>query len=80
MDNSINDRLEKLWGHLGDMTPDQIRERIREIRNERRVVKMRTTVKKTVKQTSDAAKTKMKKLLVGMTPEEMARMLKDLEP
>jgi hypothetical protein len=75
---TIDDRLQKLWGHLGDMTPDQLRQHVIKIRNERRITKARVSIKKTVKQSSDAAKGRVKKMLGSMDPEAMARILKDL--
>lgn len=77
---TLNDRLEKLWGHLGNMTPDELRAHIVKIRSERRLIKMKTATKKTVKQSSDTAKTRARKLLTGVDAAAMARMLKDLEP
>lgn len=76
---TLNDRLEKLWGHLGHMTPDELRQHIVKIRAERRIVKMKTATKKTQKQASDTAKTKAKKLLAGVDANMVARMLKDLK-
>lgn len=75
----LDDRLEKLWGHLGNMTPDQLRAHIIKVRSERRIVKMKTAAKKTTKQTSDTAKTKARKLMGGIDSAAMARLLKDLK-
>lgn len=75
---SIDDRLEKLWGSLDNMTEDELRAHIVKIRTERRLIKVKNTVKKSAKQTSDTAKGKARKLLTGLDPEAMARMLKDL--
>lgn len=78
MTEQIDDRLEKLWGHIGNMTPDEMRAHIVRIRNDRRTTKVKTATKKSVKQTSDTAKTKVKKLLSGVDAATMARMLKEL--
>lgn len=77
--NDLNDRMQDVWGHIENMTPDELRAHILKIRAERRQIKMRNSVKKTVKQTSDAAKTRMQKMLSGMDAEAVARMLKDLK-
>jgi len=73
---SIDDRLEKLWGHLDNMTPDQIREHVRRIRADRRLSKQRPSVIKSVKATSDTAKTKARKLLAGADADMIERILK----
>jgi hypothetical protein len=75
----MTDRLEKLWPHLGNMTPDELRQQIIRIRAERRLIKMKSATK-TARQTSDTAKAKARKLLADMDPATMAKMLKDLEP
>jgi len=76
---SGSDRLEKLWGHIGNMDPDEIREHIRKVRADRRLTKTRITVKKKTKVGSDAARTKMKSLLDGMSEADKERLLKELE-
>lgn len=77
-DPDTKDRLEKAFGNLMDMTPDELRARIVQIRSERRLIKAKRADKKNVKVTSDTAKTRMRKMLSGMDPAEVAKMMKEL--
>lgn len=76
---TIDDRLEKIWGHLSNKTPDEIREHIRGIRADRRLLKLRSGAKKTAKISSDTAKTKAQKLLRDVDPEMLERMLRNMQ-
>lgn len=72
------DRIEKLWGHLGNMSPDQIREHIRKTRSDRKIRKApKATAKKEVK-TKEKSKEKAKISLKGLSPEALERIMKDL--
>lgn len=78
-DETIDDRLERLWPHLGNMPADKVREHIRKMRADRRVMKVNTTKRKTIKASSDNAKVKAKKLLAGADPALLARLLKEID-
>lgn len=71
------DRIEKLWGHLGNLDADQLREQIRRVRADRKIVKLRNSVKKTTRVRSDAAKTKVVKLATA-DPDMVRRLLEQM--
>lgn len=73
------DRVEALWGHLGDMSADEIKAHIRKLRADRRLIKAKNSVKKDSKQKSDGARSRATKLAATMDPEALARMLRDLK-
>jgi hypothetical protein len=79
MDDTPPDRLQKLWGHLGNMTPEQIRESIRQVRADRRIVKQRTAVKKKARDTSDSARLKIKDLASDLSPDALERLLRGMK-
>ena len=79
MTDAPPDRLQKLWGHLGNMTPDQIKESIRQVRADRRITKQRTAVKKKARETSDTARLKIKDLASSLSPEALERLLKGMK-
>lgn len=74
-----SDRLEKLWGHIGHMTPEQARAHIVRIRADRRVSKVKTTVKKAGIKKSDTALTELRKLITKGQEEMLMRVLKGLK-
>ena len=71
-------RIEKLWGHLENMTPDELRAHIRKIRNDRKIRKVSRTVKKTAAKKTDSATEKAKKALAGLSPDAIERLMKGL--
>lgn len=72
----MTDRLSHLRQNLLDMTPEQLRERVREIRRERRITKEKPAAKVAKKVAGERAKTQLAKLLQNMTPEQIAKILK----
>ena len=68
-------RLEDLKRNLLDMTPDELRERIRQIRSDRilRKVQPKTKVAKAKKES------KIKVAIAALSPEELAKLLSDME-
>lgn len=75
----MTDRIEKLWGHLGNMTPDQIRDHIRKTRTDRKIRKVSATKKKQEVKTQEKKKDKVKDVLKGLSPEAIERLMKGLE-
>jgi hypothetical protein len=75
---TLEDRLEAIWGHLGNMTPDELRQHIVKIRSERRLIKTKRADKKKAVNKSDTAKTRMRKMLAGLSPEDAMKLLKGL--
>ncbi len=73
-----DDRIEKLWGHLENMSPDQVRDHVRKIRTDRRVKKLSKTVKKAVTAKKEASTDKAKKALDALSPEAIERLLKGM--
>jgi len=74
-DKIPNDRIEKLWGNFGDLTTDELAQRIRRVRQDRRIRKEKTTDRKTRVTKSDGARQKMEKMLNGLTPEQIQRIM-----
>lgn len=74
----MTDRIEaqKLWAYMENMTPEQLEERIKQIRAERRIYKARPAK---VKKASISAKEKVKGMLDGLSPAEIEQLMKDLE-
>ena len=68
-------RLEDLREELSTLTPDEIRDRIRRIREDRKVPKVHTKVRKTVIRQKD----KVLKALGNLSPEEVADLIKSME-
>lgn len=68
-------RLEQLRTELSTLSSDEIRERIRQIRTDRKVPKQHTKVRKAAVKQKDKVVTALKKL----SPEELASLLKDME-
>ena len=72
-------RLDGLRKNVIDMTPEELREQIRYIRKDRRITKEKKSEKKARVKTSTAAKGKASKVLKGMSPEQLERLLAELE-
>jgi hypothetical protein len=72
------DKLEAAFGHLGNLSEGELRDKIRSIRKDRRTSKVRATVKKKIRATSDTARTKLTKLMSGMSPAEREKLMKML--
>lgn len=80
MSNNLDnapDRIEKLWKHMGNLSPDQLRDHIRKVRQDRRIVKVRNSEKKTVRVKSDAAKVKARKV-ASENPDLIKRLLEQM--
>lgn len=73
------DRIKELWGYMETMSPEELEERIKSIRSERRIRK--TPAKKVVKARKDKASAvdKAKKKVASLSPEAMAALLAELE-
>jgi flagellar motility protein MotE (MotC chaperone) len=71
----VIDRLEELKQSLVDMSPEERLEKLREIRDDRKVSKHAVTVKAKREQDKGA---KVKKMFAGMSPEDQAEFLKGL--
>lgn len=69
-------RLDKLRQNLLDMSPEQLRERVREIRRERRIVKEKPAAKVAKRVEGAKAKQQLAKLLEGMSPEQISKLLR----
>jgi hypothetical protein len=74
----LNDRIQRLWGHITDMTEDQLRDHIRKIRSDRRVLKAKPGVKKQIKVSSDKARDRARSLLADADTDMIARILKGM--
>jgi hypothetical protein len=70
------DKLEAAFGHLGNLSESELRDKIRDIRKDRRTSKVRASVKKKVRATSDTARTKLSKLMAGMSEAEREKLMK----
>jgi len=72
--------LDRLRKSIEDMTLDELREHVRQIRADRRISKVgpRKEAKIRIKR-GDTSKTKAKKALDKMTPEQMEALLRELE-
>lgn len=68
-------KLDDVKKNLLDMSPDELREKIREIRADRRISKEPKKVQKTKVRQQDSAKTRMNKLLEKLSPEERREFL-----
>ena len=58
-----DDRIQRLWGHIETMTPDEIRNAIRHNRHDRRVRKVTAAQRKVEKVRGSSTKSKLMKLL-----------------
>jgi len=70
------DRINPLFKYQQDMTPEELDERIKEIRTERRSYRKKASK---VKKESVKLSEKAKALMASMSEEDMAALLKDLE-
>lgn len=71
-------RLDKLRKSILEMQPDELREHVRRIRMERRIVRERPATKVAKRKEGTRAKDQLAKLLSNMSPEQRAKLLKDL--
>lgn len=72
-------RLEHLKISLLDMSPEELRARIRAIREDRRLRKEPAKVRKERVRNADGARTNILSVLKDMSPEEQEAFLKELE-
>lgn len=72
------DKLERMFGHLGNMSNDELRSRVRKIRADRRVTKPWAGAAKRAKKATEAAKTKAKKKIASIDLELAAKILKEM--
>lgn len=70
-------RLEDLNKNLLEMTPDELRQRIKEIRQDRIIRKSKAPTAKAVKEKA-AKKDTLRSALDGMTPEQLEELFKGL--
>jgi hypothetical protein len=74
------DKLEAMFGHLGNLSPDELRARVRAVRADRRIGKTKNSTKKKAKVSSDTAKTRLKSLVAKIGNDDLLeQMLKELE-
>lgn len=78
MTEKSGDRIERLWGHLSDLPPAELAEHIRRVRADRRKRKEKVTDRKARVVKSDSARQKAEALLAGLTPEQIAKFMKDM--
>lgn len=72
-------RLDAVRKNITEMSEDELREHIRQIRADRKITKGSVTVKKTKAVRSDKAKGKVKSALDGMSQAQMMALLAELE-
>lgn len=73
------DKLEAAFGHLGNLSEEELRARVRQVRKDRRIAKVSKTVKKAAKAKSDTARTKVKKTADALNDKDLVlRMLKEM--
>jgi hypothetical protein len=79
--NSINDqsedRVTRLFGNLNNLSEDELRAKVRQVRQDRRVRKEKTTDRKKRIARSNSARDKAEKLLASMTPEQLTKLMGD---
>ncbi len=69
-----------MFGHLGNMSADELRDHVRKTRSDRRVPKVKAAVKKKAKLTGDANRVKARKMIDKLgNADLLAKLLKDLE-
>jgi len=71
--------LDKLRKDIKNMTLDELRDHVRQIRGDRRVTKERSSEKKVRVRRSNSAKGKAGKALDKMSPDQLAALLRELE-
>lgn len=72
-------RLEDLKKSFLEMDPDELRRKIREIREDRVIRKVSGKTKVAKAKVKDTTQTQLAKLLAAMTPDEREAFLKELE-
>lgn len=72
-------RLENLRQSILDMSPDELRNKINEIRKDRIIRKDSGAVKKKAVKEKDSAMTGLQKMIAGMSEADRAAFLKELE-
>lgn len=79
MDNEA-DKLEAAFGHFGHLSPDELKAKVRQIRQDRRISKVKAGAKKAAKAKSDGAKVSAKKMLDKLGDADLVeKLLKELE-
>lgn len=69
------DRITKLFGNLNNLSEDELRAKVRQVRQDRRVKKEKTTDRKKRIAQSNSARDKAEKLLASLTPEQIAKLM-----
>jgi hypothetical protein len=70
------DKLERMFGHLSNMTPDELRAHVRQVRADRRQTKIRPGVVRKAKRETLNDNEKAKKLIAKVSDLELlARMV-----
>lgn len=72
------DRLKTLRKSVTEMSLEELREHVRQIRIQRRIVKDKPATKAKKVRASNASKDKASKMLAKMTPEQIAALMKEL--
>lgn len=75
INDQSEDRITRLFGNLSDMTDDELRAKVRQVRQDRRVKKEKTVDRKKRIAKSNTARDKAEKLLSSMTPEQIAKLM-----
>lgn len=73
--NQSDDRITRLFGDLGQLSDEELRAKVRQVRQDRRVKKEKTADRKKKIARSNAARDKAEKLLATMTPEQIAKLM-----
>lgn len=72
------DKLERMFGHLGNLTPDELRAHVRKNRADRRMIKAKPAAVKKAKKDTDSAKEKARKLIAKVGDLDLLeRLLKE---
>lgn len=75
------DKLERMFGHLGNLSSDELRARVRKVRADRRITKpwagAAKRAKRSIETAKGTAKTKAKRL-IGKDLELLQKIMKDM--
>lgn len=72
------DKLERVFGHLGNFTEDELRARVRQTRADRRMAKARPGAVKKAKRSADITRVKSKKLVEKADLTALQKIMRDM--
>jgi len=72
-------RLSELRKNLLEMSPEELRDHVRRIRNERRVIREKPSAKRKAKVKSNKSATKVVNMLHTLTPEQVRLLLGEVD-